>query len=295
MNLLHDFARVRRGRPCPVCGKGDWCLIARDDPADPSHVLCQRVESPRRWGGAGWLHRFRGGVHAPKRTRTIPLRAPRREFDSLYPALQEALSDDRLHELAQRLGLPSEPLRRLRVGWVDEEHGADLNLKYGSGLWSFPMVDAEGRITGIRLRSRSCKKFSVVGSRAGVFLPSRLDSATKRLFIAEGESDVAALLALGLDALGRPGCTQATLITTMCVRKLRPQEVIIVSDNDKVGRRGAMELARRLSTVCCNVRVFVPPAGDIREWVVGGARVRDVNDALETALQVRLKVVGGAR
>ena len=54
MMLLDDFARVTRRRPCPVCGKPNWCLVSKG--SEPSKAICQRVESAHRWGDAGWLH-----------------------------------------------------------------------------------------------------------------------------------------------------------------------------------------------------------------------------------------------
>lgn len=54
-----DFAsvqyRVNRERPCPVCGKPDWCLSDYE-----TWAICQRVEQGDRWQGAGWLHKLDG-------------------------------------------------------------------------------------------------------------------------------------------------------------------------------------------------------------------------------------------
>lgn len=45
MSLLNDCARVSRSRPCPLCDHKDWCLVSKDSEAEPSHVICARVES----------------------------------------------------------------------------------------------------------------------------------------------------------------------------------------------------------------------------------------------------------
>lgn len=63
-NILDTFARVTTRCPCPICGKHGCCLVSRDDPKDPSKVICARVESEVRLGEAGWLHRLRDD--APK-------------------------------------------------------------------------------------------------------------------------------------------------------------------------------------------------------------------------------------
>jgi len=46
--------RVTRSRPCPVCGKPDWCLVAPDGSA----AICPRVKEGalRKCGDAGYLH-----------------------------------------------------------------------------------------------------------------------------------------------------------------------------------------------------------------------------------------------
>jgi hypothetical protein len=48
--------RVSRGHPCPVCGRPDWCLIARAG----RYAVCMRVESdrPARSRSGGWVHRL---------------------------------------------------------------------------------------------------------------------------------------------------------------------------------------------------------------------------------------------
>jgi len=62
-NLLSDYVRVTEaGVQCPICGKGDWCLVSRDNPAHPSRAICPRpigeTGAVRKVGDAGWLHVF---------------------------------------------------------------------------------------------------------------------------------------------------------------------------------------------------------------------------------------------
>lgn len=65
MTISEEFARVSRKHPCPVCGKATWCMVARE--SDPSRTICQRVESSRRWGTAGWLHDLHDHGDSPTR------------------------------------------------------------------------------------------------------------------------------------------------------------------------------------------------------------------------------------
>ena len=50
-----DWLRVTKRRPCPVCGKFKWCLIARNGSA----VICPRTSegATRDLGQSGFLHR----------------------------------------------------------------------------------------------------------------------------------------------------------------------------------------------------------------------------------------------
>lgn len=76
MNSKSDWQRVSRRRPCPVCGKPDWCAYSGPDDS-PTAAICQRVESPKRAGEAGWLHVLRddGSPRHPSR-RTVRMAEP---------------------------------------------------------------------------------------------------------------------------------------------------------------------------------------------------------------------------
>ncbi len=68
----HNWIRAYdAGVICPKCGKDDWCLVSRGDPADPPAVICGRVEqgAHKKIGDSGFLHILRsdgasGGVGA---------------------------------------------------------------------------------------------------------------------------------------------------------------------------------------------------------------------------------------
>lgn len=54
----HNWLRVSKEAPCPLCGKPDWCLVSAENPSDPRAVLCCRVAEGARQslGDAGYLH-----------------------------------------------------------------------------------------------------------------------------------------------------------------------------------------------------------------------------------------------
>src|SRR5262249_4713057 len=150
-------------------------------------------------------------------------------------------------------------LSALRVGW-SISHRA----------WAFPMTDNAGNVLGIRLRRPNGSKFAVRGGREGLFIPSTLNAASAPLLIAEGPTDVAALLDMGFqNVVGRPNCTGGVGLLVRMIRQHQPRHVVIVSDNDKPGQIGAANLASVLVTYTPAVRIVAPPIGlkDVRDWL----------------------------
>jgi len=59
----HNFMRISlAGVNCPVCGRGDWCLVSAENPYDPAAVICGRTKEGARKciendnGFSGYLH-----------------------------------------------------------------------------------------------------------------------------------------------------------------------------------------------------------------------------------------------
>ena len=275
--------RVSKSSPCPICGKSDWCLVA----ADGSAAICQRVQdgSVKRCGDAGWLHILRDDrpVHRSRLFAThISIHADSsKDFEQLVAAYERQMTASRMAGLSQRLGVSARSLGRLRVGW-------------DGAAFTFPMSDAEGRIVGIRRRFENGFKCSVRGSKSGLFVPADL-TESKRLLVCEGATDTAAALDLGFNALGRPSCRGAI---DMIARAAKGRaEVVVVGDNDEVGRQGAMELADAL-VLHYRVKVVFPLAGakDLRVWQLRGLTSEELQRIIDREPLVDVRVEsGGAR
>jgi hypothetical protein len=281
-----NWRRVSKSRPCPVCRKPDWCLYIGPDDA-PTAAICARMESNKKCGAAGWLHRLRDSLAALPRYKRTVLPAVRLVGNQSGPDLCAAA--DRWHErmlpptldlLAHELGVSAESLCRLRVGW-SASHDA----------WTFPMHDAAGNVVGVRLRRRDGSKLSVWGGHEGLFIPIDLPQGG-RLLICEGPTDTAALLDLGFSVVGRPSCSGGVRHVVDLVRRLAVPEVVIVADGDAPGQRGAGNLAATLAAYCPAVRIIAPPAGvkDAREWKRRGATAADVERAIDAAPVRKLTV-----
>lgn len=124
------------------------------------------------------------------------------------------------------------------------------------------MKDGYGNYIGIRLRNEWGKKWAVTGSQAGIFIPTI--KPEKRVFVVEGPTDTAAGLTLGLYTIGRPSCCGGVTHIVDFVKQAKVKEVVIVSDNDEPGIKGAQELQRWLKVPSC---LLLLPTKDLREYL----------------------------
>lgn len=277
--LLPKLVRVSRTRRCPICERGDWCLVSPDDP--PSRVICARVADGSlrkvsgRHGDVGYLHVLRDDCRPwMKPPVSISLMtAGTIDFSKTADEFRGAVDDLELSRLADSLGLAIAGLRRLGIGWSCRHRA-----------WSFPMVDAGGTTRGIRLRYVDGRKLAVRGGREGLFVPADLEKADK-LLICEGPTDSAALIDLGFAAVGRPSCSGGLGLLVDLVRRRQQREVVIVADADLPGRRGADNLASVLVAYVPTVRIIEPPDGvkDARAWKRNGANSAEVVAAINNA------------
>ena len=290
MQRNSTWQRVSRKRPCPICEKSDWCLYTGES-SNPDAAICQRIESAKRCGEAGWLHRLRDDNptrESWRRSIRVPLRATSEpsddkvDFAKLAADCQFAPTPDAVAKLATDLGVSETSLHRLSVGW-SEQHGA----------WTFPMQDVHDNVLGIRLRFPDGQKLSISGGKEGLFIPGALDRGGL-LLIAEGPTDTAALLDLGFSAVGRPSCSGGVRLLTEFVQVSKPSGVAIVSDVDTngVGQRGAEALEAVLLAYSQTVRIIAPPSGakDAREWKRSGATAADVQQAIDAAPVRKLEI-----
>ena len=282
MSILRDFVRVSRSRRCPVCDRADWCLVSRDEP--PTAAICSREANgaKRSIGEAGYLHVLHDNSRTWHRPPVlIPLTtAEGIDFSKQAEDYRREAGDLERAQLAYGLGLTVVSLARLGIGWSGRHRA-----------WSFPMSDADGMVRGIRLRYVDGRKLAVRGGREGLFIPHDLGPIDK-LLIAEGPTDTAALLDLGFAAVGRPSCTGGVGLLVDLVRRRREREVVVVSDADAPGRRGADNLASVLVAYCTTVRMIEPPYGvkDARQWKRNGATAADVSALIDRAEPRRLRI-----
>lgn len=265
-----QWLRVNRQRPCPVCKKSDWCTYTSDGRA----VCCMRVEGVKPMRNGGWLHRVGDDTARARSARVTWDAAPTRRceaalFDAAaYHAGLRVKGDWRdVDGLALSLGLCPYALATLEPAW---DHWSDA--------WAFPMRDGAGKVLGIRLRADNGRKWAVKGSREGLFFDPAVGRVPE-VMLCEGPTDTAAAISLGFVAVGRPSCAGGVDQTRAFCFRHGVQRVIVMADQDVPHRRpdgstwypGRDGAQRLVAALGLPFRMVMPPAKDLRRWVIDGA------------------------
>lgn len=245
----------------------------------------------------GWLHVLKQrGPSSHRRVATLRVGRPRlaETLEKRVLHWQAVTPPERLDELASQLGVAPAGLAALGTCLVSRAELRRLKTECRApDAWAFPMRDPAGSIVGVRLRSESGYKWSIRGSRQGLFTADCVDISREPLIIGEGPTDTAALLGVGVTAIGRPSCLGAVAETITFARRHSIKSIIVLSDGDDPGRRGALILARRLGAQCLDVRIALPPCRckDAREWIASGADSCDVIQTLDaTAVRIEFQL-----
>ncbi len=185
----------------------------------------------------------------------------------LNERFQEELDGKLLKRLGKNLGVPVDALKALGVGCCTK-----------LDCWTFPEWNARRQIVGITCRLQDGRKLCIKGSKRGLILPDGWDQRKKGpILVPEGASDVAALHAMGLTAVGRPAANQGAELLSQLLRG-NPQDVIILGEFDAKpdgswpGLAGAKRVAAQLSDLLGReVKWALPPeqAKDARAWLAG--------------------------
>ena len=176
-----------------------------------------------------------------------------------------------LSYLSSDLGVSEKSLDLLSVGFSSTRDA-----------FAFPMTRKGKRFLGIRYRHKNGSKFAAKGSKQGLFIPESF-TRSRGVVVCEGPTDTAAMLDLGVNAVGRPSCNAGNSLISEMTKSL---PVAILSDSDGPGRSGAIQLQKTLKKGGAkSVFVIEPKAGkDAREWVANGATK---NDVMETIAEAR--------
>lgn len=279
------WSNFSREKPCPLCGKPDWCRSAKGG----TLVTCRRTTAP----GGNWrllkLAPGGGGVFALEDSLGVRTYTPR--TITTRPTVQAAPkpvlwadkakawqqgADAQVMALADLLGVDVAALRSIGCGW-DEAKRA----------WTFPTRDGDGDVVGIAQRFDSPRtnrhgdtvtKAMVTGSRQGLFFdPAAWSQGVGPILLVEGASDTAAAITMGLAVAGRPSNRGGVDHLARLLRDVpagRP--ILVVGESDQKpdglwpGRDGAIATATQLAKALHREVLWaMPPDGakDTREFL----------------------------
>ena len=262
-----QMIRVSRERPCPVCGKPDWCLVSPDGRA----AICPRTSkgSLRDLGEAGFLHRLDGSSSIERDTWSLPRPyQPKQPFRDWERYTQSCLRDAGAARalLAKTLGVAESALARLQVGFDRTEQ-----------CWTVPERDADGKVIGINRRFPDGSKKRTAGSQCGLTYALDWDTGHGPVFLVEGASDTAALMTLGLAVIGRPSNTGGVaLLTDLLTDFPRDRGIFVLGERDQKpsgawpGKEGAERTCKSLcQALDRTIGCAMPPgdAKDVRAWL----------------------------
>ena len=226
-----DWIRTTRQRLCQFCKKAGWCSVS----ADGRVAICMRVESDKPTRNGGWLHRLTDDDWRPPPRRTVRRPAPKPKLDCvpIHQRCVASMRPESLGWLSNNLGISTDVIERFEVGYHDDNN-----------VFSMAMRRPNGSICGIKYRPYHGGKFCETGSKSGIFfVPGSL--VCDYVLIVEGCSDAMAIHDLGHQSvIGRDNCTGNVEQIVTLFRRLKPNQVVIVPDNDShgAGQRGAEAL-----------------------------------------------------
>lgn len=260
--LFDEYTRATADCPCPICARPDWCLVANDGKA----CICSRVKSRQvKRSGRGTIFGWRHWLGEEKQVTPPP---PTEKTYLSTRQLQRyigSITNRRHHLMIERqadlLGLKLDALLTMRALYDPD-----------MAVLAFPMLGADMKPLGVRFRRADGRKWSLTGGREGVLL-SRSFTPTKPVWIAEGPTDSAALVQLGLrNVIGRPNCMGGDGIIKELLASYPQTPVVIVSDPEEAGRSGAGDLANVLP----NPTIVIVGNLDIRDYLLQKTRSRSL-------------------
>jgi len=208
------------------------------------------------------------------------------------------------HERAEELGVSSEALMKMRLGWARQNQLLALRTRcVHEGYWTLPLYDANENICGIALQpphgseahdERDQIKKMVSGSKPGVYQARHPKLAPEILLVCEGASDTAAALTLGYNAVGRISNTGTHDTVCAYISRYKPDNTVIIPDNDPDSNPIARDLTNMGATKLCEAlnerrhkAVVMKPrfAKDLRAWLNNGGTREQLDKAIEKTIK----------
>lgn len=265
-----DMLRATASKPCPVCRKPDWCLRREDGSA----AICARIESAKRCGDAGWLHVLSDTPKVESRPVKVMTKSSVNWQEQAERYVAALANKPKCRDwLAKKLGLPVEAF---------DGFGLGINgITTDSVEFTIPERDGDRNIIGIATRiereGRAVEKKCMRGSKRGLTIPDSFQVRAGPIFVVEGFTDTAAMVAAGLNAVGRPSCDGGIKhLVKLFTNVPADVKIIIVGENDAKpngawpGKDGMSRVAKSFAkSLARSILTALPPqdAKDVRDWL----------------------------
>ena len=260
--------------PCPVCSGDHKCSVD-----EAGHfIICGRSRGvapgfldfgPAQGDPQYNLYRSRtrraDSVVAAASTGRSAGPDPATDWGRLALGYEQELTPGVAKDLASILGLPLEVILRLGIGYIERE-----------ACWTFSERDADGKVVGINRRYRDGSKRMMKGGSRGLCYADDWGRPEGPIFVPEGPSDWATLVAMGLATVARPSNTGGIeQLAELLAVVPADRPIIVCGENDRKsdgrwpGLEGAGATAERLAKRLRRpILCVLPPEGtkDIRAW-----------------------------
>jgi hypothetical protein len=273
---------VNRANPCPVCegihkcsiGEDGLIVCGRSDGPVPGFVFLGKAKNDEQFtlyrreddptlDRDGWQQWSNNGSDRQTNNQAI-------DWPARAATFAKGLTLERRPVLARDLKLPESVFFTLTIGFDGND--------FKGPCWTFPEVNAAGRVIGINRRYLDGSKKLMPGGNRGLTIPDGWREREGPVLCPEGPSDTLALTAMGLAAIGRPSNLAGVDQLAELFKDLPPERpIVILGEHDQkqdgnwpgqVGAsRTAAALAARLRRL---VQWVLPPDGakDVRAWAI---------------------------
>lgn len=266
MTVKSQWTRVTKKEPCVVCSKCDWCTYS------DIGSCCMRVESKVPMKNGGYLHRSNDAKTPIKPVaRAVTGKPVTIDAVKIWRDLKADTQPCDVERLATLLKVGALNLERVGTVWIATKNA-----------WGFPMRLGDGRIVGFRIRNAAADKWSWPGSKAGIFTAGPLNPM-EMLYVVEGPTSLAAILTLGLSAIGRPSCAGQEDIVNEYIKLNRVRRIVIIADNDPhdAGLKGAGKLQETLHVPSV---LMMLPQKDVRAFLIAGGTKQDLENVVRSQI-----------
>jgi len=226
-------------------------------------------------GSVGYIHKANG---APVEYKPEPKREkPVVDIEAAWLGMEGATKPEWLDKVARQLGVSEAAVKALGAAWYGRKQA-----------WAFPMRDGTRKVIGIRLRSEHGKKWALVGSSNGLFIPED-DYFAQVVYLVEGPTDVMAGVTMGLKIIGRPSCSAGVPFILEFIKQNKVRKLVIIADNDKPGLDGAEVLAHHLTIPSLTLTL---PVKDLRAFLKFNG-TKQMLQSLEKSMSWRYPTASG--